>query len=439
MAIEREKLVYICYSDIAGQVRGKGFPARDLEKRRRFGVGWTPTNIMINCLGRIPKTPFGPLGDLHLVPVDSQDVVLDFGDGTPVEHWLLGEVRTLDGVDWECCLRSLLRRALTELENEMGLRILASFEHEFYLEGAEERSGDAYTLNTPRSNADSSGEFMAALRANGLAPETYLPEYGTKQYEVTVDPAPALEAADRAVKLREICRAVARRHGFRASFSPLVTRGVAGNGVHVHYSLLDKEDRPVTWDPQQPGELSEAGGSFAAGILRHIRALCALTAPSVISYDRLKPNSWSAFWGNLGLRDREALLRICPYPQAADVDPAPCYNLEYRASDAAASPYLQLAALVFAGLQGLREKLPAPPITEGDPEALGPEKRQEMGILDLPRSLGEALDALESDQTVLSWLGPTLSQAYLLHKRGELEMLADKDEAEICRVYTEAY
>lgn len=439
MAIEREKLVYICCSDIAGQVRGKGFPLRDLEKRQRFGVGWTPTNVMINCLGRIPQTPFGPHGDLYLVPADSQEVLLDFGDGSPVEHWLLGEIRSLEGQDWACCLRSFLRRSLTQLEEETGLRLLASFEHEFYLEGAEERSGDAYALSSLRGIEVFSEEFVGALRANGLAPETYLPEYGTRQYEVTLDPAPALEAADRAVKLREICRAVARRHGFRASFSPLVTRGIAGNGVHVHFSFLDRDGRPVAWDPSRPGELSEGAGSFAAGILRHVRALCAITAPSVISYDRLKPHAWSAFWGNLGLRDREALLRICPYPRAEDVDPAPCFNLEYRASDAAASPFLQLAVLVQAGLQGMREKLATPPITEGDPEELGPEKRRQMGIQDLPRSLGEALDALEQDETVLGWLGPTLSQAYLQHKRGEASMLDGKDEAEICRVYAEAY
>lgn len=439
MAIEPEKLVYICCSDIAGQVRGKGFPARDLENRRRFGVGWTPTNTMINCLGRIPATPFGPHGDLFLVPMAEGEVRLDFGDGMPEEHWFIGEIRNLDGTDWDCCLRSFLRRTLDELEAETGLRVLASFEHEFHLDGAEERSGDSYALSSMRGIEAFSAEFVGALRANGLEPDTYLPEYGTQQYEITIDPAMGLEAADRAVKLREICRATAQRHGMRASFSPLVTRGVAGNGVHIHFSLQDREGRPVTWDPDGPGELSQAAGSFAAGILRHVRALCAITAPSVISYDRLRPHSWSAFWGNLGLRDREALLRICPYPHADDVDPAPRFNLEFRAADAAASPYLQLAVLIRAGLQGLREKLPTPPITEGDPEALGEAKRREMGIHDLPRSLDEALAALEEDETVSGWLGPVLLEAYLQHKRGEMGMLAGRDEAEICRIYAEAY
>lgn len=439
MPIQREELILVCCSDIAGQVRGKGFPARDLEERRRFGVGWTPTNVMINCLGRIPASPFGPHGDLFLVPVEGEGVRLDFADGLPAEHWLLGEIRTLDGADWDCCLRSFLRRALAQLEAETGLKVLAAFEHEFHLEGALERSGDAYALSSLRGVEPFVADFLGALRANGLEPETFLPEYGPRQYEVTVRPALALEAADRAVKLREICRAVAQRHDLRASFSPLVTRGVAGNGVHIHFSLQDRDGRPATWDPAGPGGLSAAAASFAAGILRHVRALCAVTAPSLISYDRLRPHSWSAFWGNLGLRDREALLRICPCPEAADVDPAPRFNLEFRAADAAASPYLQLALLVLAGLQGLREQLPTPAVTEADPETLGAERRRALGIQDLPRSLEEALDALEDDPAVLGWLGPVLAEAYLQHKRGELKLLETRDEEEIRRIYAEAY
>jgi glutamine synthetase len=170
-----------------------------------------------------------------------------------------------------------------------------------------------------------------------------------------------------------------------------------------------------------------------------VRALCAVTAPSVISYERLRSHSWSAYWGNLGVRDREALLRICPVPDAADIDPAPRFNIEFRAADAAASPYLQLGMLVYAGLQGIRDGLPAPAIHDGDPEELSAERRAELGIQDLPRSLDEALQALEADEVALGWLGPTLSNAYLMHKRGELDMMKDRDPEDMLRIYTEAY
>ncbi|MGF1624247.1 MAG: glutamine synthetase family protein [Alphaproteobacteria bacterium] len=439
MTIEPEELILVCYSDIAGQVRGKGFPARDLKQRMRLGIGWTPTNIMINCFNNIPATPFGPVGDLYLRPVPEGEVRLDFGDGRPAEHFFLGDVLTLGEEPWACCPRSFARRALDTLRREAGLSLYAAFEHEFHLFGAEARSGDSYGLGSLRGVEPFIGDFLGALRANGLEPDTFLPEYGSRQYEVTVCPALGIEAADRAVKLREICRASARRHGFRASFSPVIEAGAIGNGVHIHFSLFDADGRPVSHDPAAPGGLSARAGSFAAGVLRHVRALCAVTAPSVISYQRLQPHSWSAYWGYLGLRDREALLRICPTPEATDIDPAPRFNLEYRAADAAASPYLQLGMLVFAGLQGLKEGLPPPPVVESDPEALGADGRRERGIVDLPRTLTEALDALAADETARGWLGPMLADAYLMHKRGEAETVEGIAADDLYRLYAEAY
>ncbi len=435
----REAIVTIACSDIAGQVRGKGFPADQLESRRRFGVGWTPTNIMINCFGRIPATPFGAGGDLMLVPADGGDIVLDYADGTAVEHTIIGDIVTMAGEPWDCCLRGFLKRALDALEHEAGLRLVASFEHEFWLDKAVERPGDSYAVSSLRGLEPLIGDLVGALRANDLGPDTFLPEYGPRQFEVTVDATSGLEAADRAVKLREIARSVAQRHGSHLSFSPVVTRGIVGNGVHIHFSLIDLEGRPVSYAPDGDGKLSDVQAAFAAGILRHAPALCAITAPSPISYERLKPHSWSAYYANIADRDREALLRICPYPEAEDVDVGKRFNLEYRAADGCGSPYLQLGALVYAGLAGIRERLPRPTLSHGDPGDLSADERARLGIGDLPHSLGEALAALEADSVARGWLGPVLSEAYLLHKRGELAMAAGIELDELCRIYAKAY
>lgn len=437
-AIVRDKIIVIVCSDVAGQIRGKGFPAEQYASRLRFGVGWTPTNVMINCFGRIPATPFGSTGDLMLVPAPEGEFRIDFGDGV-AEHIVLGDIRTLDGQPWDCCLRSFLKRSLDDLEAEAGLRLMASFEHEFWLDNAEERPGDAYAFSTLRGLEPFIGDVLGALRANGVRPDTFLPEFGPRQFEVTLDPAIGLGAADHAVKLREICRSVARRHGHHVSFSPVVTRGIVGNGVHIHFSLLDRDGAPASYTPGEPGNLSTVQASFAAGILKHARALCALTAPSVISYERLKPKSWSAHYVNIADRDREAMLRICPYPEVAGVDVGKRFNLEFRAADAAASPYLQLGALVRAGLEGIRQGLPAPELSTGDLGALSAEERKARGIGVLPGSLGEALDALATDPVVMGWLGPTLGPAYVMHKRGEIAMTDGVDLDELCARYAKAY
>src|SRR5262249_30994632 len=143
--------------------------------------------------------------------------------------------------------------------------------------------------------------------------------------------------ADRAVKLRQIVRAACERRDLRASFAPLLRKGGVGNGVHIHFSLEDGAGRPVTYDAARPGGLSEMAGAFAAGILANGRALCALTAPSAISYERLRANAWSASVTNLGRQDREALLRICPVSLKPGADVGASFNLEYRAADAAAT------------------------------------------------------------------------------------------------------
>jgi glutamine synthetase len=439
MAFEREAIVTVCCSDIAGQVRGKGFPARDLESRRRYGVGWTPTNVMINCFNAIPATPFGAEGDLMLAPADGGDIRIDLADGDPAEHIILGDILTMAGEPWDCCLRSFLKRALDDLEARAGLKLLASFEHEFMILGAEDRPGDSYSAARLRGFEPFIGDFVGTLRANGIPPDTFLPEYGPRQFEITVDPALGVLAADHAVKLREICRSVGLRHGLEVSFSPVVTPGAAGNGVHIHFSLVDGAGKPLSFDPNGTGGLSSVAASFAAGILRHARAVCAVTAPGPLSYERLKPHSWSAYYANLAERDREALLRICPYPQAPDVDVAKRFNVEFRGSDASASPYLQLGMLVRAGLQGVMEELPAPQLTSGDPGTLSDEERAALGVGDLPRSLGEALDALEDDAVAMGWLGPVLGGAYLMHKRGELAMTADADIDELARRYARIY
>jgi glutamine synthetase len=115
------------------------------------------------------------------------------------------------------------------------------------------------------------------------------------------------------------------------------------------------------------------------------------------------------------------------------------YNLEYRPADGTACPYLALGALVRAGLVGIREKLPLPPLVQEDPHDMGSDKRRSLGIETLPATLDEALTRLESDAVVKSWFAPNLWQTYLAVKRKEIELMADLGPDEICERYRNAY
>ena len=435
--MRREPLIMACCSDIAGQVRGKAFPARDFEQRCASGIGWCPTNIQITAFDRIAESPFGALGDLLLKPDPGTRVDVDFGPEDPGDHFVLCDLTHTDGRAWECCLRTQLKHALAALETECGLRLLAAFEHEFHFSGDAGEAGGAYALRSMRRGTILGESLLGSLDQAGIDVDLFHPEYGAAQYEVSVAPRPGLLAADQAVSLRELTRSVGERLGQRITFSPVVAGMGVGNGVHVHMSLIDERGEPVIYAADGPGGLSKLGGSFAAGIVRHLPALVALTAAATVSYQRLVPHRWSAAFDNLGRRDREAALRICPVREDGDV--ARAYNVEYRAADAAASPYLLLAALVRAGLQGLREGLPTPEPTEED-LALRPEAElKARGIRRLPTSLVEALAALEADEAATSWWPPRLLDVYLKHKRGEIALLEGLSGEEQARRYAQVY
>jgi glutamine synthetase len=186
--------------------------------------------------------------------------------------------------------------------------------------------------------------------------------------------------------------------------------------------------------------VSATAGSFLAGILKHMPALCAFTAPSPASYLRMVEHAWSAAWSSIGFRDREAGIRICPTFSTSNRSTAEQFNFEYRAADATANPYIQLAVMLRAGLEGSRQKLPLPePTLNLDPGALIPAEREKRGIIRLPKTLSDALAALEADKTVQGFLPPRFLKAYRDNKQTELEVAKDWSPEELCRRYVEVY
>jgi glutamine synthetase len=455
-------LVALVCCDLGAIVRGRSLPALDLDAHLAAGVGWVPANHALTPLGPLAEpNPFGATGDLRLLPDIQTRVRVESGAGDSALELVLCDIVQTDGAPWECCPRTFLRDALTELQDELGLNLVASFEHEFQLlsHPATRPTPDGllpstlppapFSLEAQRGAEPFAAEVIDALTEAGAQPERFFAEFAAHQFEIPVAPAEGITAADRAVVLREVVREVARRHDLRATFTPLLHPAEAGNGVHIHLSLLDASGRPALHDPTRPGCLSELGERFAAGILLHARALTALTAPSPVSATRLAPHHWSAGAVCLGQRNRETLLRLPPLvslgeagrsevPLTSDRS-AGQLRLEYRGADAAANPYLALGAIVRAGIDGVRAGLPAPPILDRDPAQLDATEAARYGVGALPATLEESLEALAENSTARGWMTPLLYEAYGAVKRFEIAATADLDVEERCRRYASVY
>lgn len=437
MSSGESKLVFVATSDIAGLVRGKSFPVSEWNKRSVRGVGWTPTNVQITCFDTIAESPFGSLGDLALVP-DAQ-ARFQMGDPGKTLDVALGDIQSLEGEPWDFCTRSHAKRALSALHKLSGATVLSAFEHEFQLKDAPVRAGDSFGLKGFRDAQAWAEALIAELERTSCKPDTFMKEYGPSQYEITNKPAIGITSADNAVILRILTDDVLRRFGVNSSFSPILDPDSVGNGVHIHFSFVDDQTNPLTHDAADPHGMSRLTRHFIGGILKYLDQIMALLAPSEISYLRLTPHRWSAAFNNLGYRDREASVRICPVSSQDSEAIARQYNFEVRAVDATASPYLAYAALVFAGTQGIRDAVEPPSPTEEDLSLLGPEDLAERGFQRLPQSLGDALQAMDKSEAVRSWFGDAFVNVYLDHKKQEMTKLEGLDWQEKCNLYKEVY
>ena len=439
------ELVALVCCDLGAIVRGRSLFSSELDAHLQQGVGWVPANHSLTPLGPVAEpNPFGSTGDLRLLPDPATRVRVegDRAEESALDFVLCDIVHT-DGSPWECCPRSFLRDALEEVREQLGARVMASFEHEFQLLGWPifDRSPPAlpFSLEAQRRGEPFATRVMNALVQAGVEPERFLPEYAAHQFEIPVAAAEGLAGADRSVIFREVVRELARRLGTRASFTPLLDPAEAGNGVHIHLSLLDGGGRSLLYDAERPACLSELGARFAAGILRHARALSALSVPSPVSAARLQPHRWGAGALCLAQRNREVLLRIPPLVALGGGEPERQLRLEYRGADATANPYLALGAILRAGLAGVREQLPAPPILESDPAQLDAAEAKRYGVGALPASLAESLRALAEDDTARAWMSPLLYDAYLSVKRAEVLAADGAELQETCRRYAAIY
>lgn len=434
MTESSDELIFLATSDLTAITKGRAMRLADFGNDS--SLGWVPANFGVGPLGRIVGgIPYGSAGDLRLKPDHSSVVRIDGIPGQPALSVVLADLVEIDGTPWQDCPRGFLRAALNDLREEFGLTFEAAFEHEFVETSAQGLPTHPFSLEAFRAAEPIGSAILETLHRAGLAPECWLPEYAPHQYEVTVGRTDALAAADRAILVRDTVRSHFAARGRTISFSPVLSPGGVGTGVHVHFGIDDLEGNSLVFDDARPGRISELAGRFAAGIVQHAPAMTALFAPLAISYLRLVPHNWSSARAFLGLQNREALLRITPTNEINGRDPKSQLHFEFRGGDIGANPWLLLGIILRAGLEGLRAGLEPAQVVEGELDLDG----KHADITALPADLGTALDVLLDDRVVSDWFSTEFLQTFEAIKRDEINQLASLTFEEQCTVYANVY
>lgn len=411
--VRREiKFIDLQFTDIVGVVKSITIPAKELSAALDHGIWFDGSSI--EGFARIAES------DMYLIPDVSTFAVLPWLSGKDATARLICDVYTPNGQPFIGDPRAVLKRILDEAE-QMGFVFHTGPELEFFI--LKPHADGSLIPPVPQDTAgyfdaltDIAGglrrEMTSTLEAFGITVEAMHAEVANGQHEIDFRYSDALRTADNAVTFRLALKIIAQQNGLRATFLPKLMRGVSGNGMHVHQSLAHKANNTNAFaESGDPYGLSETAQQFIAGQLAHARGMCAILAPLVNSYKRLVPGYEAPVYVSWGRINRSALIRV---PRAHTIEST---RLELRCADPSCNPYLAFAVMLAAGLDGIRQKLPAPPPTEENLYLVENQRLTKLALL--PNSLEEALEELENDLVIRDALGPHIYERFISAKRLE--------------------
>jgi glutamine synthetase len=413
--------LWIAYIDYNGRTQAKSLPASRFESALTGGPSFAKANLDFNLLDHQAEGAAftAETGDFVAHPDLSTLAPVPYRPGTArALAWMLDEA----GEHWPGCPRFALKRQI-DAYAARGITIKAAYEPELILfrrtDDGEVVAADAtgmFTLDGIDVHAELFAEISQTLEQMNIAVEQVAPEYGAGQIEINIRPAEAMKAADDLVTLHDVVHALARNHGLIGSFMPKPFENGAGSGLHIHLSLWSEDgEKELMADPDAPNGLSQLGLNFIAGLLDHARALTGLGAPTVNSYKRLLPGSWAPALAVWGVGNRAAMVRV-PGPTRPRV--------EVRCGDNTAQPYLFLAGILAAGLDGVTRGALPPEAPSMDVGHLNDADVAQLGYHYLPRNVFEALDAVEQDDVVAAAIGDPILGEWLKVKRSEANSYA---------------
>jgi glutamine synthetase len=400
------------YCDVLGISRSKDVLVSQLDKVAHSGPAF--------CQGIWVTTTGGDVLDAVNIASDGlQDLVTQFEPDTitplpfePGVAYVIADALNPDRSPNMISPRTVLKKVIEEY-NALGLKPVVGPELEFYIanvkeDGSYERSltrkGRAYKTGT---QVDPNGTFLHLMRMLdqmkiGVFAGNH--EFSPSQYEINLWHSEALDAADRTFFFKTAIKDVVEQEGQHATFLGKPWSDEGGSGFHLHFSVTDMNDVNQMHDGK--GELSEVARHMIAGLTANANGLTALTNPSINAFKRLGPDTLAPFRANWGYDNRSCMVRIPPERGEGT-------RIEVRVGDGAANPYLVIAGVLAAALDGIKRKLEAPA------DAVGMAYDNE-DAPELPATLTAALDALEANANLHEQMSKELVEVFLVMKRDEV-------------------
>ncbi|MCM3689752.1 type I glutamate--ammonia ligase [Neobacillus niacini] len=412
---ENVKFIRLQFTDILGTIKNVEIPVSQLEKALDNKMMFDGSSI--EGFVRIEES------DMYLYPDLNTWVVFPWTAEKGKVARLICDIYTAEGNPFDGDPRNNLRRVLKEME-ELGFTDFnLGPEPEFFLFKLDEKGEPTLELNDQGGYFDFAptdlGEncrrdIVLELEEMGFEIEASHHEVAPGQHEIDFKYADALTACDQIQTFKLVVKTIARKHGLHATFMPKPLYGVNGSGMHMNLSLFSN-GKNAFYEPTGDLEMSDAARQFIAGILKHAPSFTAVTNPTVNSYKRLVPGYEAPCYVAWSARNRSPLIRI---PASRGLST----RVEVRSVDPAANPYLAMAVLLKAGLDGIKNKMTPPAPVDRNIYVMSKEERIEEGIIDLPATLAQALDQLKSNEVIVSGLGEHIFEHFIEAKEIEWDM-----------------
>ncbi|WAA13510.1 type I glutamate--ammonia ligase [Fervidibacillus halotolerans] len=412
---ENVKFIRLQFTDILGTIKNVEIPINQLPKALDNKMMFDGSSIQ--GFVRIEES------DMYLYPDLDTWVVFPWTAGRGKVARLICDIYNPDGTPFMGDPRNNLKRVLKEMEELGFTQFNLGPEPEFFLFKLDEKGEPTLELNDNGGYFDLAptdlGEncrkdIVVELEEMGFEIEASHHEVAPGQHEIDFKYEDAVKACDEIQTFKLVVKTIARKHNLHATFMPKPLFGINGSGMHSNISLFKGKENAF-YDPNGRLQLSETAYQFLAGILKHAPNFTAVTNPTVNSYKRLVPGYEAPVYVAWSAKNRSPLVRI---PSSRGLST----RLELRSVDPSANPYLAMAVILKAGLDGIKNKMTPPEPVDRNIYVMTKEERLAEGIIDLPGTLFEALQKMKEDEVIVSALGDHIVEHFIEAKEIEWDM-----------------